>query len=840
MSNTIASAISSTAAAAAAATSGGNRAPPQGGILEGANPATYDPKNPIILFIIQAIIIIVFCRLLHYPLSLIRQPRVIAEVIGGIILGPSVMAHIPGFKEAIFPAASIPILNLVANFGLILFLFLVALETDLHMFMQNWRVALSVGLAGMILPFGLGCAISYGLYHEFRTDEGIVPISFGVYMLFIGTALSITAFPVLCRILTELNLLGTPVGVTVLAAGVGNDVVGWVLLALCVALVNNGSGITALYVVLCTVAWILFLFYAVRPCLIFLLRRTGSIKNGPTQGMMTLILLLTLFSSWFTGVIGVHPIFGGFLVGLICPHDQGFTVKLTEKIEDLVTVLFLPLYFALSGLNTNLGLLNDGTAWAYVIGIIAVALVGKIVGGTLAARSCKLVWRESLTIGVLMSCKGLVELIVLNIGLQAKILSTKTFTMFVIMALVTTVITSPATSALYPPWYQKKLEAWKRGDIDWEGNELRSSATSLEKLESTQIHKLLVYLRLESLPALFTFIDLLGGEKPALISRVHKSRLPSVPEDASDPSTPPQHALEVHGARLLPLTERTSSVMQVSAADDSFSDPILNTFRTFARLNALPVSGTISTVPTISFASELLSKTFSLSPDLLLVPWPSSVPADSEADAPPSRPTPFAPGAHSAFISEILSEAPCNAAILVDRSFGAPTSSADRGHHIFFPFVGGADDRVALRFVLQLAKNRHVTATVLQVIHTAAPEVTPPPPATTGIGGESSSLRPKMGSRRGSRASAVAAAEDAVRGLVERREADAAFLCALRDSLPAGLGERIVFLEGEAGRAVVDVAKGEVGGVGDMVVVGEPPYNTWSKTSDYIATDIHA
>lgn len=387
------------------------------------------------------------------------------------------------------------------------------------------------------------------------------------------------------------------------------------------------------------------------------------------------------------------------------------------------------------------------------------------------------------------------------------------------MALVTTVITSPATSALYPPWYQKKLEAWKRGDIDWEGNELRSSATSLEKLESTQIHKLLVYLRLESLPALFTFIDLLGGEKPSPISRVHKSRLPSVPEDASD-SSPPQHAFEVHGARLLPLTERTSSVMKVSAADDSSSDPILNTFRTFARLNALSVSGTISTVPTISFASELLSKTSFLSPDLLLVPWPSSIPADSEADAPPNRRAPFAPGAHSAFISEILSEAPCNAAILVDRSFGASVPSADRGHHIFFPFVGGADDRVALRFVLQLAKNRHVTATVLQVLHTAAPEVRPPPPAATGIGAEAFAPRPKLGSRRGSRASAVATAEDALRGLAERREADAAFLCALRDSLPAGLGERVEFLEGEAGQAVVDVAKGEVGGVGDVVVVG--------------------
>jgi Kef-type K+ transport system membrane component KefB len=306
-----------------------------------------------------------------------------------------------------------PILNLVANLGLILFLFLVALEVDMRLFMQNWRVALSVGLAGMILPFGLGCAIAVGLYHQFRSDPGLQPISFGVYMLFIGTALSITAFPVLCRILTELKLLGTPVGVTVLAAGIGNDVTGWVLLALCVALVNNASGLTALYVLLTCIAWILFLVYAIRPCFVWTLRRTGSLQNGPTQSMVALTILLTLVSAWFTGIIGVHPIFGGFLVGLICPHEGGFAIKLTEKIEDLVTVLFLPLYFTLSGLSTDLGLLNDGLTWGYVVGVIAVAFAGKITGGTLAARSCRLVWRESLTIGVLMSCKGLVELIVL-------------------------------------------------------------------------------------------------------------------------------------------------------------------------------------------------------------------------------------------------------------------------------------------------------------------------------------------------------------------------------------------------------------------------------------------
>jgi Kef-type K+ transport system membrane component KefB len=172
------------------------RATPQGGILEGGNPSHYDTKNPITLFIIQAGIIIMFCRLLHWPLSKMKQPRVIAEVIGGIMLGPTVMGRIPGFTAAVFPTASIPNLNLVANLGLVLFLFLVGLEVDLRVFFGNWRVALSVGAAGMVLPFGLGCAIAWGLYNEFSDEEGTVDIEFPVFMLFIGIAMAITV----CRL----------------------------------------------------------------------------------------------------------------------------------------------------------------------------------------------------------------------------------------------------------------------------------------------------------------------------------------------------------------------------------------------------------------------------------------------------------------------------------------------------------------------------------------------------------------------------------------------------------------------------------------------------------------
>jgi hypothetical protein len=184
--------ITRTVNATAATATSDDRATPQGGVFEHVNPTHYDPSNPIVLFIIQASIVIIMTRIIHFPLTYLRQPRVIAEVITGIILGPSVMGRIPGFSAAIFPPASLPVFNLAANLGLILFLFLVGLEVDLRYLLSNWKIALSVGALGMAIPFGLGAGIAWGLYHQFRGDEGIAPIDFGIYLLFIGIAMAIT------------------------------------------------------------------------------------------------------------------------------------------------------------------------------------------------------------------------------------------------------------------------------------------------------------------------------------------------------------------------------------------------------------------------------------------------------------------------------------------------------------------------------------------------------------------------------------------------------------------------------------------------------------------------
>lgn len=256
------------------------------------------------------------------------------------------MGRIPNFSATIFPTAAMPNLTLAANIGLVFFLFLVGLEVDLRIILRNSRAAFTVSILGMILPFGLGAAIAVGIYNTFTA--GASQPSFGIFLLFMGVSFSITAFPVLARILTELKLLQTAVGVITLSAGVGNDVTGWVLLALTVALVNASNGITVLYVILCAIGIILVLTFIVRPLLYYFAKKNNGIHSGPSEMMMSVIIMLVLVCAFYTDIIGVHPIFGGFLVGLIIPHEHGFAVRVTEKIEDFVSALFLPLVLSFS------------------------------------------------------------------------------------------------------------------------------------------------------------------------------------------------------------------------------------------------------------------------------------------------------------------------------------------------------------------------------------------------------------------------------------------------------------------------------------------------------------
>ncbi|KAN0063892.1 K(+)/H(+) antiporter [Thecaphora frezii] len=742
-------------------------------IISGSDPTEFSSSNPLRLFIIQAAIIIIFTRAIGFVFQKIKQPRVIAEVVGGILLGPTAIGRIPGFTKHIFPAPSLPYLNLVSTIGLVLFLFIVGLEVDVRVIRRCAKESTAISVLGLILPFGLGAAVSVGIYNEFINKDSV---SFGHFILFTGVAMAITAFPVLARILTETKLLYTKVGVIVLAAGVGNDVVGWILLALTVALVNAATGLTALYVLLCTVGWALCLYFLVKPAFTWLARRTGSFENGPNQFMIMITLLLVLISAWITDIIGVHPIFGSFLVGLMVPHDGGFAIALTEKMEDLVAVVFLPIYFALSGLKTNLGDLNSGKAWGYTVAIIVIAYFSKFIGCAGAARAFGFNLRESAAIGTLMSCKGLVELIVLNIGLSAGILDTRVFSMFVLMAVISTIITTPLTLFIYPEQYRTSLDDDSSIHSRHGKPQLGGHTDAADREEASgsdgaaAAKKLLVILSsFEHLPGLMTLVQLMQPSLAAAevatlpeadgLRRRHTktgSSEKSADGDAngSDESvkegddaiqaTPvlssdapyasyasrPQAAISINALRLVELTDRTSAVMKVSESEDTMrADPIINVFRTFGRLNGLPVSSSMAVIPPDEFAPTVANRCRNTGSNFIVLPMTLSQtgPDAQQPQGATSLPNPFdglfghgdimqrnSPH-HFNFVRRLIQTAETDVGLLIDRAGAGPLARVARPKHILLGFMGGPDDRAALELITRLcASNKSLTATVVR------------------------------------------------------------------------------------------------------------------------------
>lgn len=561
------------------------------GIVSGRNPLEYSASSPYTLFLFQAIFITCLCQLLHYPLRKLQQPKVIAEVVCGILLGPTVMGRIPNFTETCFPPASLVGLKLFANIGIILFLFIVGLEVDLKYIKNNAKVALSVGLINMAIPFGLGCGIAKGLYNEYRTgpSNDMPEIRFTTYMVFIAVAMCITAFPVLARILVELNLIGDRVGTIVLSAGIINDLTGWILLALVVTLTNAESGVNTVYILLLTLAWFLLLVFPVRLALRYYLGKfTSDLNSGePSQTLMVLIVTLVFISAFYTDIVGVHPIFGAFMVGVVVPRDNGYVIRITEKLEDIVHIVMIPLYFAIAGLNVNLGDLNRGIDWAYTIGIILLAMFGKVAGGLLGAKINGLFWRESLGVGVLMSCKGIVEIVVLNVGLSAGIISSRVYSMFIVMTLVTTFLTTPLAIWVYPPSYREQVArrlGTDKGEGDSEDKLLgHSTELSIESLPRFGLSGIALLLRkIDTIPLLMFLLKDLSEENSeirAIHLREFTSRTSHLLE-ASSALEAPEHISnqqeQVNSTSILAIVKAFSSVLHLKFSSKSILAPVRN------------------------------------------------------------------------------------------------------------------------------------------------------------------------------------------------------------------------------------------------------------------------
>jgi Kef-type K+ transport system membrane component KefB len=380
--------------------------------------------------------------MLGQALGYIGQPPVIGEVAAGILLGPSFLGWVwPAAAAFVLPPQVAPYLNIIAQLGVILYMFTVGLELDLGRLRDRARATLTISLAGMIVPLLLGMGMARFLYPQF-SSEGV---AFSTFALFVGVATAVTAFPVLARILTDRELQKTPLGILALGCSAIADVMAWCLLAFAVALAHAavGSGIGVLAQVL---AFVFFMLVIARPIAGWYLRRAND--KGPKPEVVAVIFATLLLSALCTEAIGIHAIFGAFLLGVIIPHDSQAARSIARKLEDLVPILFLPAFFAFTGMRTQIGLISGAGDWLLCGLIIVIATVGKLGGTALAARCNHLSWREATALGFLMNTRGLMELIVLSVGLDLKIISPQLFAIMVLMALATTLATGPALQLL--------------------------------------------------------------------------------------------------------------------------------------------------------------------------------------------------------------------------------------------------------------------------------------------------------------------------------------------------------------------------------------------------------
>ncbi|MDO8952368.1 MAG: cation:proton antiporter, partial [Draconibacterium sp.] len=409
--------------------------------------------HPLAILLLQIVVIIFIVRLFGWICKKIGQPAVIGEIAAGIVLGPSLLGmYFPEFSTILFPEHSLGNLQFLSQIGLILFMFVVGMELDLKVLKHQAHEAIVVSHASIIIPFALGMGLAYFIYTSFAPQG----VPFSSFALFLGISMSITAFPVLARIIQERGIHKTRLGTVVITCAAADDITAWSLLAVVIALVKAGSFVSALPTIFMAVGYVFVMMKIVRP----FLKRVGDLhssRENLDKPVVAIFFIVLLLSSYVTEVIGIHALFGAFVAGVIMPDNQKFKQIFIEKVEDVALVLLLPLFFVFTGLRTQIGLLNDPYLWMICGLVILVAVTGKFVGSALAAKYTGQNWHDSLVIGALMNTRGLVELVVLNIGYDLGILTAEIFAMLVIMALVTTFMTAPALN-LIDKFFKKKTE----------------------------------------------------------------------------------------------------------------------------------------------------------------------------------------------------------------------------------------------------------------------------------------------------------------------------------------------------------------------------------------------
>ncbi len=397
-------------------------------------------EHPLSRLFLQLLVVIAISRLTGRLFMRFGQPSVVGEMAAGILLGPSLFGWLaPDAFSFVFPESSMGALRLLSQVGVCLFMFSVGMELDMKQVRSKAHTAVVVSHASIVFPYLLGVVLAYFLFSSLAAEG----TTFTAFALFMGIAMSITAFPVLARILQERGLTKTALGNTAITCAAVDDVTAWSLLAFVVAVGGatnlGGAAVNLLFVV----AFVVVMVWGVRKALPVCLGERNLTSEEPSKGTLAVVLCLVVAAALCTEVIGIHALFGSFLAGAIMPDRHGFRHKLNVRVENFSSVLLLPLFFAYTGLRTQIGLLHDPQSWLLCLLIVAVATLGKLGGSAVTARFTGMGWRESLQLGALMNTRGLMELIALNIGYDLGILSPRIFAMLVIMALVTTMLTGP-------------------------------------------------------------------------------------------------------------------------------------------------------------------------------------------------------------------------------------------------------------------------------------------------------------------------------------------------------------------------------------------------------------
>ncbi|CAN1135305.1 Cation/H(+) antiporter 20 [Linum perenne] len=647
------------------------------GVWQGDNPLDF----AFPLLILQTTLILVVSRFLAFLFKPLRQPKVIAEIVGGILLGPSALGRNEEYMHRIFPKWSTPILESVASIGLLFFLFLVGLELDLSSIRRSGTRAFGIALAGITLPFVCGIGVAFVLRNTIAGEE---KVGYAQFIVFMGVALSITAFPVLARILAELRLLTTRIGETAMAAAAFNDIAAWILLALAVALAGNGDALVSVWVLLSGVGFVAFMMIAVRPGMKWVAGRCSPEHDVVDEAYICLTLAGVMVSGFVTDLIGIHSIFGAFVFGLTIPKGGAFAERLMERIEDFVSGLLLPLYFASSGLKTNVASIKGGRSWGLLALVITTACAGKILGTFAVALMFLIPAREALTLGFLMNTKGLVELIVLNIGKEKKVsnyvLNDETFAIMVLMALFTTFITTPTVMLIYKP------------------ARLGSPRRKLGDLTATK----------ESKDELRMLACVHGpGNVPSIITLVESIRSTKISQ------------LKLFVMHLVELTERSSSIIMVRRVRKNgfpffnrrrgeWHDRLSGAFQAYSQLGRVTVRPTTAISPLATLHEDICHVAETKRVAMIILPFHKHWSDEMIENV-----------GHGwrGVNQRVLKNAPCSVGLLVDRGLGqAARPGMNVGQRVCIVFFGGPDDRESLELGGRMAEHPAVKVTVVRFV----------------------------------------------------------------------------------------------------------------------------